>query len=266
MSRSTWQRALERLTPRDLDILDDLERYRVLTTRQIQRLYWPRPEHRPLTGVTRATQLVMRRLEERGVVGRLERRAGGRKAGSQGIVWQLTSVGSTIQQYRSGQGGRHRYREPGPAFVDHTLEVANVAVRARELERDGQLELRLLQPEPDAWRSFTGPFGQAATLKPDLALVTASGEFEDHYFIEVDRSTEHITRIVAKCATYVRYAATGAEQNAHGVFPRVVWLTPDEARAAEIRRAIEKDAALPSELFIALLVAGFGDLLLDPPQ
>lgn len=266
MSRPTWRRALERLTPRDLDILDDLERYRVLTTRQIQRLYWPRSDDRPLTGITRATQLVMRRLEEHGVVARLQRRAGGRKAGSQGIVWQLTNVGSKIQQHRSGEGGRHRYREPGPSFVDHTLEVANVAVAVRELEREGHLQLRLLQPEPDAWRSFTGLFGQAATLKPDLALVTASGEFEDHYFIEVDRSTEHITRIAAKCATYVRYAATGAEQRAHGVFPRVLWLTPDEARATEIRRAIDTYPSLPTELFLALPIAGFGDLLLDPPQ
>ncbi|MBM7472502.1 hypothetical protein JOE66_002136 [Subtercola frigoramans] len=121
-----------------------------------------------------------------------------------------------------------------------------------------------VEPEPQCWREYTGPQGTVQTLKPDLSAVTASGDFEDHWFIEADEGTEHLPQILAKCRSYASYAASGIEQHRLGVFPAVVWVTKDGARAASLSRAVASTPGLPVELFrftttenfIALITSG----------
>lgn len=266
MSPQSWSQLIERLSPRDLAVLDDLERFRLLTSRQIQRLHFAvGTEHATVSAATRAAQRALTKLESYGVLARLQHRVGGVRHGSQGIVWQLTSTGSRLQQERSGDHNRHRYSEPSTLFVDHTLAVAECAVRVRELQRAGRLEVVELATEPDNWRTFLGADTRVVTLKPDLSLITASGDFEDHWFIEVDRDTEHLPKVLAKCAVYSRYAATGIEQQARGVFPRVLWLTPTETRANAIRSAITDAESLPTGLFLVLANADF-DATIEPQE
>ena len=258
MSPQSWSQLIERLSPRDLAVLDDLERFRLLTSRQIQRLHFAvGTEHATISAATRATQRALTKLESYGVLARLQHRVGGVRHGSQGIVWQLTSIGSRIQQERSGDHNRHRYSEPTTLFVDHTLAVAEVGVQVHELERAGRIEVVELTTEPDNWRTFLGQHAQAVTLKPDLSLITASEDYEDHWFIEVDRDTEHLPKVLTKCAVYARYAATGFEQQTRGVFPRVLWLTPTQTRATGIRRAITDAGTLPADIFLVRASADF---------
>ncbi len=180
MSPQSWSQLVEQLSPRDLAILDDLERFRLLTSRQIQRLHFAvGSAHATVSAATRATQRALTKLERYGILARLQHRVGGVRHGSQGIVWQLTSTGSRLQQERSGRHNRHRYSEPATLFVDHTLAVAECAVHIREMERAGCLEVVELTTEPDNWRTFLGKHAQAVTLKPDLSLVTASSDYED---------------------------------------------------------------------------------------
>jgi hypothetical protein len=258
MSPQIWSQLVERLSLRDLGVLDDLEGFRLLTSRQIQRLHFAvGAEHATVSAATRATQRALTKLESFGLLDRLQYRVGGVRHGSQGIVWQLTSSGSRLQQERSGNHNRHRYAEPTTLFVDHTLAVAEIGVQVRELERAGRIEVLELATEPANWRSFLGSNAQAVTLKPDLALVTASGDYEDHWFIEVDRATEHLPKVLAKCVAYARYAASGLEQQSRGVFPRVLWLTPTQDRATAIGNAITDTATLPADLFLTRTSADF---------
>lgn len=252
MSPLDWKQVTERLTLRDLAILDDLEQFRLMTSRQLQRLHLPVGEgqHATVSAATRSTLRVLGKLEAFGVISRLSRRIGGVRSGSQGIVWQLTSTGSRVQQERWGHHGRRRYAEPSTLFVAHTLTVAELGVRLKELERAGRLEVVQLQTEPDNWRTFTGKHTQLATLKPDLSAITAAGDFEDHWFIEADRATEHLPKILAKCGLYAAYAKTGLEQSVRGVFPRVLWLVPDQPRARAIQGTIDGDKTLPVGLFL----------------
>lgn len=77
------------LTDRDLRVLEDLEQFRLLDTRLIQRLEFPvgpQPDGRPgfatQATATRLTLRVLHRLEEHGVIARVGRRVGGKGHGS----------------------------------------------------------------------------------------------------------------------------------------------------------------------------------------
>lgn len=251
---------LGRLTDRDLAILDDLEQFRLLTTRLIQRLHFPvAPDHHATIGsATKATMRVLTRLQHHGLVAHLARRIGGVRHGSQGYIWQLAATGERIQRHRRGQPGRRRYTEPSSAlFTDHTLAVAELATTIRTLALDGALEILALASEPACWRQFPGPHGVAQTLKPDLYAVTATSAWEDHWFIEADRGTEHIPKILAKCRVYAAYAATGTEQHRSGVLPAVLWVTPDAERADVLTRAVSAEQALPDGLFAVICAEQF---------
>jgi len=242
---------LATLSARDLAILDDLEQLRLLTSRSIQQLHFPVAPgaHATMTGATRAAMRVLNRLKSERLISHLARRVGGARRGSQGFIWQLTSLGDRIQRARRGEKGRRRYTEPSTQFVDHTLAVTDLVTTLRVLDRQRQVELLKVETEPSCWREFTGPHGTVLTLKPDLYAVTAAGAWEDSWFVEADRSTEHLPVILAKCRLYARYAATGIEQQSAGVFPIVLWVVPDKAREAQIIRAIRSDHSLPDDLF-----------------
>ncbi|MFC4245326.1 replication-relaxation family protein [Gryllotalpicola reticulitermitis] len=269
----SWQHSLERLTPRDLLVLDDLERFRLLTTRQIQRLRFPVAAsavdgHASQGAATKATMRTLSRLRDDKVVTPLEVRRGGIRSGSQGLVWQLSETGRRIQQERTGRGSPHRFMEPGSMFVSHILGVADLAISVLELERGGRIEVLSVEAEPANWRTFLGAHLKTVTVKPDLTLVSAvvGSDFEDHWFIELDRATEHVSsKVMAKCRTYAAYAATGAEQAERGVFPRVLWVVPDSRRRAAVAGAIAVERDLPAHYFqvcttdeFASVIAGQG--------
>lgn len=265
---------LTRLSARDLAILDDIERFRLLTTRLLQRLHFPitsgeaSPGHASAGAATKATMRVMTRLSEHGVVTHLAQRIGGVRHGSQGFIWQMTSTGANLQRFRRGETSRRRYVEPSSLFTDHTLAVAALAVAARELACDRQLEVLRLQTEPECWRDYAGPHGIAQTLKPDLHLVSATPAFEDHLYIEADLGSEHLPRIITKCRAYAAYHATGIEQRSGGIFPAVLWVAHNQDRAEQIHRAIRAESSLPQPLFTVITAEEFPRYLTggtDPP-
>lgn len=240
------------LTDRDGRLLEDLERFRLLTTRHLQRVHFPAAPlgpHTTVSSATRGTTRVLRRLEQLGAITRLDRRVGGIKHGSALTIWQLGPAGDRYLRARRGDPVRRRYEEPGLVFVDHQLAVADVAVSVIEQAGAGRFDLLELDLEPACWRTFSGTANIAVTLKPDLLIVTADTATETHTFVEVDRGTEHLPAVLRKCRTYQRYADTGAEQAARGLLPAVVWIVPNAVRATKIRTAISSDKALQPGLF-----------------
>lgn len=240
------------LGERDRDILTSLEQFRLLNTRQIQRLHFA--DHKSDLAAARASARVMQRLDYLGVVSALERRIGGVRKGSASYIWQLTATGERFLRATQGQAQRRRFMEPGLTFVNHTLAVNEVAVGLLEASRDVDgFAVETLTTEPKNWRSYLGPHGETRWLKPDLYVVTvhqdSDGEYEEHTFLEIDLGTEHLPRIQAKCRMYAAYQATGAHQAEHGLFPAVAWLTPTSARKAALRAAVAATKGLPGGLF-----------------
>ncbi|MGH3264016.1 MAG: replication-relaxation family protein, partial [Trebonia sp.] len=140
------------------------------------------------------------------------------------------------------------YREPTRLFTEHTLSVGDVVVALTLAARRGQCELIGCQAEPRCWREFSGVSGRSA-IKPDLFVALGVGEYEERWFIEVDRGTEHVPTLLRKCRLYSAYYATGIEQARHGVFPRVCFIVPDDERSKRLAEAVAADRRLTAELF-----------------
>lgn len=239
------------LTERDSQILSDLERYRALSTRLIQRLHFPAGQggtHSTIPTATRLANRVLLRLEAHGFIARITRRVGGALRGSAGTTWHLAATGERLLRARRGEPARRRFVTPSREFLAHTLAVAEFAATVHELSTKGT-EVLELDTEPGCWRSFQGPIG-VTVLKPDLFTVIANDDVEAHAFVEIDRGTEHLPTIVRKCRTYQQYRQTGLAQAATGVFPAVLWVVPDTDRANKLRAAIRLEPTLPSDLFV----------------
>jgi hypothetical protein len=155
---------------------------------------------------------------------------------------------------------RPRYREPTVTFTDHTLAITQLVVDVTDAARAGRFDVLVCQNEPRCWRTFA-TMGAPAVLRPDLFVTLGVGEYERRFFCEVDRGTEHLPAVLRKCRQYESYYASGAEQAAHGVFPRVAWLVPDPTRARRIRDAVTADRRLTDRLFVVTAVDRAIDML-----
>jgi len=208
------------LTERQRAILQTLDRVRLATSLQLERLHFP--------DVTRRqARRALTRMASQRLLLRLPRVVGGSSAGSAGYVFGLDAAGARLLA-----PDVRRRRQPwnvGLPFLAHTLAVTELYVRLVEAHRLGHLELASFTTEPACWRSFSGAYGRA-TLKPDAYVVARLDRYEDSWFIEADRSTEPASTLMRKCEQYRRYWQTGREQDRTGVFPRVLWLVPDRRR------------------------------------
>jgi hypothetical protein len=194
----------------------------------------------------RLARRILKRLNDDGMLARLERRIGGIRAGSAGYIYYLGPAGQRLVAYWDGQGlARGRYRpEPGSRYVLHRLAVSQLYVDLKDSDREGLLDLLTFDGEPDCWRTFGDRFGGTRTLKPDGFVRVGLGAYEDRYFVEVDLGSESRSVIGRKLRFYLDYFNTGAEQHAHGVFPRVLLLTNSEERRAALVMTCER---LPAE-------------------
>jgi len=237
-----------RLSERDWAVLQLVGSHRFLTTRQLQAFAFA-DHHTTSESAARVCRRVLLRLEDSGLLQRPVRRIGGLEAGSAASIWMLTTTGVRLRNLRAGLGAVGRIREPGEGFIRHYLVIADTHLALLQATQAKRLELLSVQIEPASWRSYTGPTGGPMVLKPDLYAVTAAGEFEDHWFIEVDRATESIPTLIKQCRQYEAYRRTGAEQTERGLFPLVLWVVPDEPRAAKLRQALASTRDLDSQLF-----------------
>ncbi|HEV7942428.1 MAG TPA: replication-relaxation family protein [Solirubrobacteraceae bacterium] len=219
---------------------------RLMSARQIQTVHFRDAEHDNEQAATRARQRVLARLTGERLLSRLDRRIGGIRAGSAGLVLALGPIG---QRVLTMDGTRRRTYEPTMRFFDHTLATAQLAVDLTLAARHGSVELLTLQAEPQSWRAFAD-MGGRRWLRPDAFVVLGSGAYELRWFIEVDRASESLPVILRKCRLYADYYQSGTEQAAHSVFPRVCWVVPDELRAERVREAIARDRRLPDRLFV----------------
>jgi hypothetical protein len=272
VSRGQLEEVRAKLSKRDLEILTSLAASRFLTSNQIRRLYFA--DHATNAAAIRSSNRALARLADLELICHLDRRVGGVRAGSGSNVWSLTETGGRLLHH----GGvsnllpkRLRTHEPTATFLEHTLAVAEVCLRLTEAARGGDFTILELQREPDCWRAYTGRDGGVATLKPDLALVTACGDFEDHWFLEVDRDTEPPSRIVRACLRYEAYRGTDSEQKRLGVFPAVIWVVPHPKRAAALKTHLSKTPGVSRSVFEVVAIddlpslvrAGFGSREID---
>lgn len=238
------------LDDRDWAIIQSLDQLGYLTTRQVERLHYPLSEFTALSAA-RTARRTLSRLHAQHVIRHLERRIGGLRAGSASFVWTLDEIGGRLLNHPS----RRRAQEPSRLHLDHTLAVAELVVQLTEVARAGEVEIVTVETEPNCWRTIPAAHGGRLTLKPDLRLILGVSDEERHFFVELDRDTEHRPVLARKCKTYLAAWQSGQEQAEHGVFPRVLWVVPDQEREAVIRSVIGALPSAPAGMFVTTLPA-----------
>lgn len=224
------------LSERDGRILALIHELRLVRSRHVEGLVFT--EGSALTRARRA-RAALARLTTLGVLSRLERRIGGVRAGSSGYLYRVGHTGRRLLGLRTGAG----WREPGLAYVEHTLAAADLHLTLSQAAAAGQIEDYEVEHEPAVWRRFTGLGGDDQWLKPDLGVRVVTAEYELLWFVEIDRGTAGMAAVERRALQYLAYARTGHEQQRLGVFPKVAWIAPTERRAAALERTV---AQLPS--------------------
>ncbi|SCD56742.1 replication-relaxation family protein [Streptomyces sp. DvalAA-19] len=252
-------RLRKRLSERDFAVLAVLQRVRLASLRQLQRLLVTDGSPRART---RRAQLLLTRLTKLGLVTRFSRTIGGIRAGSSGYIYGLSGLGQAVLDTGGPLGGkRRRVWESKPYFQDHMLEVAELYVQLVEQHRLGEGDLLAYDAEPAAWRHFTGPGGELVVVKPDAFIRIGTDAVERSSFVEVDLTTETLPTIRRKSQRYIDYWRSGMEQQRHGVFPKVVWLVQNERRAKRITGVIKKLSRDAQKLFAVGLLGNSARLL-----
>lgn len=239
---------LERgLSKRDRAVLATVARLRLVTGDQLGRLHY-------VETTARQRRRALARLVERRLLVVLDRRVGGVRAGSDGLIYAVDIAGHQLTRSDNGAARRaQRPVTPGALFTRHVVMVSELYVRLRQAERSGSCELLSFDTEPAGWRSFAGRGGARSVLKPDANARIGVGAYEDSWFLEVDLGTESSATLDRKLAVYRAYWRSGREQASRGVFPRVLWLVPNERRHAVVSDACARQPRDAWTLFMVTL-------------
>ncbi len=223
-----------RLAERDLAVVSQVAELRLMNGRQIEAVHFPHEPDASAETAARHCRRVLARLVRDRLLVRLARQVGGVRAGSGSFLYALGPVGQRLLQ--DEQRARPRRYEPSAAFVEHQLAVSQLVVDLTLAARRGKLELLAVQGEPACWRAL--PAVGRLVLRPDLFLAVGAAELEYRWFVEVDRGTHHLPAVRRKARLYESYYRSGVEQATHGVFPRVLWITPDTTRTTRLRQTL----------------------------
>lgn len=211
---------------------------------QLIRAFWNTDNAQ--TAAARAGRRALKRLVDWRVLQTLPRQITGMR-GSAGLIYYTGRAGVVLLAARGIHGPRVEI--PGTLHLAHTLATTELALRLREANRDGELELIETQQEPVCWRSYTAILGARKLLKPDLFIRIGAGQHEDRWMVEVDLGSESGRTIARKIALYAQHYRSGAEQHEHGVYPRVLWTVPDAHRAEQIESVLHRMPAEVQRLF-----------------
>lgn len=240
----------ERLSSRDWLVIETVNRLRLVTTHQLDRLLFSDLSGRS-QAVTRGR--VVRRLIAWRVLVALPRRVGGAERGSAATVVTLDSTGRLLLRERQAAAdsglSNHAPGLPSARTVRHGVAVAELYTSLVEHSRmDGDVAVSSFAIEPASW----WPNGLGNYIKPDAHLLLSGGNRRDHWWCEVDLATESIPTLKRKALAYLDFYSRG-QLGPSDVMPRVVFSVPSPQRRDAVARMIDYLPEPASDLFLACI-------------
>ena len=233
----------ERLGDRDWDVIRTLARFRLASGRQLERLHFTAGLTLKSRPVVRQRVLSRLTSPDWRVLTTFERRIGGVRAGSAGLVFALDKTGHDLM---NAAGSRRRPQLPGERFWRHLLDVTELYVQLMERTQISELRLFSFTTEPACW--WRDSYG--VWLKPDAHLVLEASGVIDDWWVEVDRATESLPTLRRKLTAYVDFARTG-QRGPGGVVPRVLVTVPNPKRKRAVQQLINR-LSVPAANFIVV--------------
>ncbi len=228
-----------RLTPRDVRLIETLQRYRVLRRDQVQQLLFP--------SKNTANQR-LRLLHQHGYLAR-RRLPVEYGQGSGQALYLLAGRGAALLAERRGVdlaeiGWRRSHNHVSSPFLEHTLMVNDLrlAIELGARQRRDTLETWLREEElkvrPDrVWIEAQPGQRRRVALVPDAYFRLIAGRQRASFFLEADRATEAQGRWTHKVRAYLAYVRSGAYLRRYGSrCLRVITVTTGERRLANLMR------------------------------
>jgi hypothetical protein len=219
---------------------------RLINGQQLERLHF---QEIVASARGRVRRRVLARLVAWRVLMTLDRRIGGVRAGSAGLVFMLDSAGQKLMTFggTEDQIDVRRATEPSTALFGHSLAITELYVALVELGRAEGLTVRSFSTEPACW----WPNGLGSYLKPDAYFEIASHQYSDAWWLEQDMGSQHLPTIRRKLTTYLDFALSG-QVGPSGVVPRLLISVRDDQRREAVNQVIQR---LPSPAAQMLQVA-----------
>jgi len=234
------------LTARDLAVLEDVWRYRFLTTSQLEALRRldPKEENRFVSRLT-----LTRRLKLLFHHRYLRRIARPLAEGSREPVYVLDTEGARALSRRHGEvRACPPSRLPGPVALDHLLDIVQMRLSLTAAKAESSSDYALLEWLPGERVRFrvmleeAGHRRQSVSIIPDGGAIVRLGGCRHYAFVEMDRSTEPQRTIAAKAKAYLAYwESDGFARDfkvPSGLGFRVLFVAPTEKRAQTLLKAI----------------------------
>lgn len=243
------------LSDLDLAIIATVARFGLMTTNHLAALFFPSPPFSQLTfnraTYARRVQKHLRRLVTLNLIGRLDRRVGGVRAGSSGYIYGLAAAGHRLLEL---PGRPRKLYEPLSPHIDHTLCVTDLYTRLTVAHRQGQLTVLDHKTEPECWTEAMGQW-----LKPDAYIrVQAADGRRYRWYLELDRGgprgAQSERRIQAKLDQYRLFWERQLLDDP--VFPRVLFVAVHDHRTVQLQATVDRQ---PEESRGLYAVATFAD-------
>ena len=216
------------LTPRDRSVMALLDEHQALRTDQVHRLHF------------QALRTCQIRLAQLWRLGPLERfRFANPDGGSMQWLWTLGLAGARFQAAANARPApsvrAHRerlLRLSASPNLPHLLATNEFFIRLAHAARaDSGLRL-------DRWWSERVSTGRYLRIKPDGHGLWTAGDVTTGFYLECDRGTEGIARLVAKLDAYARLTRSGGPR-----YPVLFWL-PSTDREGNLQQELRR-ARLP---------------------
>lgn len=221
------------LSEREQSALVLVSRFRFLTSWHLQSLMFADADLTPMSQAVIARK-TLRMLVDRGLVQRLPRPLGGSGGGSSPHAFCLADRGARLLA-QDGPRLPKRAVPRGTFLLRHALATADFAI-ALQVAATASADHRLLDWSCD-WETAEKLGG--SELIPDAFFVYQGDGVELLAFVEIDLGTVNSKYFAAKVGRYLDFFTSETWQGRLPVWPTILTVTPDAARARLLKRATE---------------------------